>query len=59
MHAGNEHGDQIELQIYEMLHSVDERWESNKYIESEKYSKHNCKLFCHIDFFKKMMKKRL
>ena len=47
------YGNQIELQIFDMLHSVDERWESNKYIESEKYSKPNCKLFCHIDFFKK------
>ena len=47
------YGNQIELQIFDMLHSVDERWESNKYIESKKYSKQNCKLFCHIDFFKK------
>jgi len=44
-------GNDLELSVFEMLHNEDERWESNKYIESKKFSRENCKLFCHIDFF--------
>jgi len=44
-------GDEIENKIFDMLHSQDERWESNKYIESVDYSRKNLKVFCHIDYF--------
>ena len=52
-------GDDIEMQIFNMFHSVNEKWESNKYIKSKKFSRKNCSLFCHIDFFLKDDKKKV
>jgi len=48
--AAMQNGDDLENKIFEMLHSQDERWISNPYIESKRYSRKNCLLFCHIDF---------
>lgn len=52
-------GDDIEMQIFDTFHSVNEKWESNKYIESKKFSRKNCTLFCHIDFFLKDDEKKV
>ena len=46
-------GNQVEMQIFDMLHNTDKRWESNTYVESKTFSKSNCKLFAHIDFYLK------
>lgn len=46
-------GDEVENLIFDILHSGDNRWESNKYIESKRFSRKNLKLFCHIDYFLK------
>lgn len=43
-------GDTIENQIFDMLHSQDERWESNPRYESIKFKCKNLNLLVHIDF---------
>ena len=46
-------GDLLENEVFDMLHENDNRWQSNYYFESKKYSRENCKLFVHIDFMLK------
>jgi len=43
-------GDDIENNIFDMLHSADERWQSNPRIESKKFKRNNIGLLCHPDF---------
>ena len=43
-------GDTIENQIFDMLHSQDERWQSNPRYESIKFKRKNLNLLTHIDF---------
>lgn len=43
-------GDKIENQIYDMLYTQDERWQSNPRIESKKYKCKNVGLLAHLDF---------
>ena len=44
-------GDYVEQMTFESLHSQDERWESNKFLKSEKYSRKNCGCITHIDYW--------
>ena len=44
-------GDYVEQMTFESLHSQDERWESNKLLKSEKYSRKNCGCITHIDYW--------
>ena len=46
-----EFGNYVESMVFESLHSQDERWQSNPCLVSTKYSKLNCKVIDHIDFF--------
>jgi hypothetical protein len=43
-------GDEIENQIFDLLKSQDDRWESNPRIESKKFKRKNVNLLCHPDF---------
>lgn len=43
-------GDTIENQIFDMLHSQDNRWESNPRYESIYFKRKNLNLLAHIDF---------
>lgn len=45
-----QYGDFIENMIYDSLVQVDERWESNKCIRSQKYGREGLGLLVHIDF---------
>lgn len=44
-------GDYVEQMTFESLHSQDARWESNKFLKSEKYSRKNCGCITHIDYW--------
>ena len=44
-------GDYVEQMTFESLHSQDARWESNKLLKSEKYSRKNCGCITHIDYW--------
>ena len=44
-------GDYVEQMTFDSLHSQDERWESNKLLKSEKYSRKNCGCITHIDYW--------
>ena len=44
-------GDYVEQMTFESLHSQDSRWESNKFLKSEKYSRKNCGCITHIDYW--------
>lgn len=44
-------GDYVEQMTFESLHSQDVRWESNKFLKSEKYSRKNCGCITHIDYW--------
>ena len=44
-------GDYVEQMTFESLHSQDTRWESNKFLKSEKYSRKNCGCITHIDYW--------
>ena len=46
-----EFGNYVESMVFESLHSQDERWQSNPCLVSTKYSRPNCKVIDHIDFF--------
>jgi hypothetical protein len=46
-----EFGNYVETMVFESLHSQDERWQSNPCLVSTKYSRTNCKVIDHIDFF--------
>ena len=46
-----EFGNYVESMVFESLHSQDERWQSNPCLVSTKYSKPNCKVIDHVDFF--------
>ena len=46
-----EFGNYIESKVFESLHSQDKRWQSNPCLVSTKYSKPNCKVIDHVDFF--------
>lgn len=46
-----EFGNYVESMVFESLHSQDERWQSNPCLVSTKYSRTNCKVIDHIDFF--------
>lgn len=46
-----EFGNYVESMVFESLHNQDERWQSNPCLVSTKYSKPNCKVIDHIDFF--------
>jgi hypothetical protein len=44
-------GDYVEQMTFKSLHSQDARWESNKFLKSEKYSRKNCGCITHIDYW--------
>ena len=44
-------GDYVEHMTFESLHSQDARWESNKFLKSEKYSRKNCGCITHVDYW--------
>ena len=44
-------GDYVEQMTFASLHSQDARWESNKFLKSEKYSRKNCGCITHIDYW--------
>ena len=44
-------GDYVEQMTFESLHSQDARWERNKFLKSEKYSRKNCGCITHIDYW--------
>ena len=46
-----EFGNYVESMVFESLHSQDERWQSNPCLVSTKYSRPNCKVIDHVDFF--------
>ena len=46
-----EFGNYVESIVFESLHSQDERWQSNPCLVSTKYSRPNCKVIDHVDFF--------
>ena len=46
-----EFGNYIEGMVFDMLHDGDERWQSNPCLVSEKYSRSNCKVIDHVDFY--------
>ena len=46
-----EFGNYVENMVFESLHSQDERWQSNPCLASTKYSRPNCKVIDHVDFF--------
>jgi hypothetical protein len=46
-----EFGNYVESMVFESLHSQDERWQSNPCLVSTKYSRQNCKVIDHVDFF--------
>ena len=46
-----EFGNYVENMVFESLHSQDERWQSNPCLVSTKYSRPNCKVIDHVDFF--------
>lgn len=46
-----EFGNYVESMVFESLHSQDERWQSNPCLVSTKYSRTNCKVIDHVDFF--------
>ena len=46
-----EFGNYVESMVFESLHSQDERWQSNPCLVSTKYSRPNCKVIDHIDFY--------
>lgn len=46
-----EFGNYVESMVFESLHSQDERWQSNPCLVSGKYSRPNCKVIDHVDFF--------
>ena len=46
-----EFGNYVESMVFESLHSQDKRWQSNPCLVSTKYSKPNCKVIDHVDFF--------
>ena len=46
-----EFGNYVESMVFESLHSQDERWQSNPCLVSTKYTRPNCKVIDHIDFF--------
>ena len=43
-------GDRIEMQVFDMLKSQDDRWQSNPCLTSTKYSRKNCRVIDHIDY---------
>lgn len=43
-------GDRIEMQVFDMLKSQDDRWQSNPCLTSTKYSRKNVKVIDHIDY---------
>ena len=46
-----EFGNYVESIVFESLHSQDEHWQSNPCLVSTKYSRPNCKVIDHVDFF--------
>ena len=46
-----EFGNYVESMVFESLHSQDKRWQSNPCLVSTKYSRPNCKVIDHVDFF--------
>lgn len=46
-----EFGNYVESMVFESLHSQDKRWQSNPCLVSTKYSRPNCKVIDHIDFY--------
>ena len=46
-----EFGNYVESMVFESLHSQDARWQSNPCLVSTKYSRPNCKVIDHIDFY--------
>ena len=46
-----EFGNYVESMVFESLHSQDEHWQSNPCLVSTKYSRPNCKVIDHVDFF--------
>lgn len=46
-----EFGNYVESMVFESLHSQDERWQSNPCLVSTKYSRPNCKVIDHVDFY--------
>lgn len=44
------YGDFVEQNIFNVLHAIDERWQSNPCLVSEKYSRKNCEVIDHVDF---------
>lgn len=45
-------GNETEMQIFAMLQSQDEKWQSNVMLVSKQYSRNNVKLISHPDFLK-------
>jgi hypothetical protein len=52
-------GDFVETTTFTMLHEKDERWESNKCLVSEKYSRKNCGCLTHIDYWRQDDEKKV
>lgn len=46
-----EFGNYIEDCVFQNLHANDERWQSNPCLTSKRYSRENCKVIDHVDFF--------
>ena len=49
--AAIEFGNYVESMVFESLHSQDARWQSNPCIVSTKFSRPNCRVIDHIDFY--------
>lgn len=45
-----EYGNYIEDAVFQSLKATDERWQSNPRLESEVFSRPNCKVIDHVDF---------
>lgn len=43
-------GDRIEMQVFDMLKSQDDRWQSNPCLTSTKYSRKNVNVIDHVDY---------
>lgn len=46
-----EYGNFVEAQVFESLHSQDQRWQSNPCLVSKKYSQEGLKIIDHIDLY--------